>query len=316
MIWLTWRQHRGEAIGVAALLSALGVTALVTGLPMHRAYARDGVAACQQAADPGTGACMQVIDSFRDQFAGVPMQIAAQLHFLPVIAGILIGVPFLAREYEHGTWQLAWTQAVPRSRWLIAKLALVLPAITVAALALSALLNWWLRPLVPSQFRAERFNYAALVLPTYFLLAVAIGIVAGALIRRTIPAMVATIVVFLPIRLFVEFELRPRFMAPVTAVDPVPGSRALVQQVSDGKNWVLDTFLIGPSGNRLTDAEEYDLFGRGRSVDEAVTAKLGIKEAVTYHPAERFWEFQLIETAIFGGLAAVLITLVVWRVRR
>lgn len=315
MIWLTWRQHRGEAIGIAALLSAIGVVALVTGLPMHDAYAGDGVAACQQAANRGTGACLQVIDSFRDQFSAIPMMITAQLHFLPVLAGILIGVPFLAREYEHGTWQLAWTQAVPRSRWLIAKLALVLPAITAAALVLSALLGWWLRPLVPSQFRAERFSYAAPVLASYFLLAVAIGILAGALIRRTIPAMVATLAVFLPIRLLVEFQLRPRYLAPITAVDPVPGSRDLVRQVSNGDNWVLETFLIGPAGNRLTDAEEYDLFGGG-VVDEAATAKLGIKQGATYHPAERFWEFQLIETAIFGGLAVVLIALVVWRVRR
>lgn len=315
MIWLTWRQHRGEAIGVAALLSALGVAALVTGLPMHRAYDRDGVGACQQAANRGTEACMQVIDSFRDLFAGLPMEVAGYVNLLPLFAGVLIGAPFLAREYEQGTWQLAWTQAVPRSRWLIAKLALVLAAVTASALALSALLGWWTRPLFPSAVSYERFNFAAPVLASYFLLAVAIGILAGTLIRRAVPAMAATLAVFLPIRLFVEFGLRPRYRTPITVVDPVPGSRALTQQLSDGKNWVLDDFLIGPSGDRLTDSEEYDLFGGGH-VDEAATAKLGIKEAVTYHPAERFWEFQLIEAAILGGLAVLLLALVVWRVRR
>ncbi|MFD9735201.1 hypothetical protein [Umezawaea sp. NPDC059074] len=35
-----------------------------------------------------------------------------------------------------------------------------------------------------------------------------------------------------------------------------------------------------------------------------------------YHPADRFWAFQLIEVALFVAVAAVLIGVVVWRVRR
>lgn len=314
MIWFTWRQHRGEAIGIAALLAALGTAVLATGLPMRHAYARDGVGACRAAADGGGAACAQILRSFLDAFAGVPSEVAGQLNFLPLAAGVLIGAPLLAREYEQGTWQLVWTQAVPRSRWLIVKLALVLAAVTVAALALSGMVAWWVQPLVPTTFGVEGFNLAAPVLAGYFLLAVAVGILAGTLIRRSVPAMAVTLAVFLPIRLFVEFVLRPGYATPVTAVDPVPGSRALIDQVADGRNWVLDTFLVGPSGNRLTDSEEYHLLG-GR-VDEAATAQLGIKEGITFHPVERFWEFQLIETGIFVGLAMVLLALVVWRVRR
>jgi hypothetical protein len=314
MIWLTWRQHRGEAIGVAAVLSVLTGLALLTGLPMHHAYVQDGVGACL-AADPVTDACRQIIDVFQERFAGIPRFTAGWLHLLPLVAGILIGAPFLAREYEQGTWQLAWTQAVPRSRWLIAKLAVVLTAVIAAAIALSAVLDWWLRPLASSAFHAERFNYAAPVLSGYFVLAIAIGILAGTLTRRAIPAMAATLAVFLPIRLLVEFTLRPNYMEPVTAVEAAPGSQALGRQISNGGHWVLDQFLIGPSGNRLTDAEEYDLLGGGQ-VDEATEAGLGVREAITYHPASRFWEFQLIETTIVGGLALALLFLVMWRVRR
>lgn len=314
MIWFTWRQHRGEAIGLAAVLTVLGVLALSTGLPMYSAYQRDGVAACQQA-NQTTEACTQIIDSFRDQFAGLPMQAAGQLHLLPLIVAVLVGAPLLAREYEQGTWQLAWTQAVPRTRWVVTKLVLVLTAVAAAAVALSAVLGWWLRPLVASAFSVERFNYAAPVLTGYFLLAVAVGILAGAVIRRAIPAMAATLAVFLPIRLLVEFWLRPRYMTPLTAVDPVPGSRTLTQQVTDGGNWVLDSYLIGPSGIRLTDADEFRLLGGG-IVDQATLAQHGLREAVIFHPASRFWEFQLIETAIFGGLALMLVLLAIWRVRR
>ncbi|MBM7790086.1 ABC transporter permease [Tenggerimyces flavus] len=314
MIWLTWHQHRSEAIGLAALLTVLGVLALIAGLPMYAAYQGDGVAACHEAATE-TAACSQIVDSFRDTFGGLPMLAAGQLNLLPLIIGVLIGAPLLAREYEQGTWQLAWTQAVPRTRWIITKLALVLTAVASVAIALSAMLSWWLSPFVRSPFSVERFNYGVLVLPGYFLLAVAIGILAGAVIKRAIPAMVATLAVFLPIRILVEFWLRPRFMTPVTTVDPVPGSSALTHQLTSGKNWVLETFLVGPSGDRLTDSQEYHLLGGGQ-VDQATLAEHGLKEGVIYHPASRFWEFQLIESAIYGGLALVVLLLAVWRIRR
>ncbi len=37
---------------------------------------------------------------------------------------------------------------------------------------------------------------------------------------------------------------------------------------------------------------------------------------VSYHPADRYWTFQWIETAIFTGLAALLIGFCFWRVQR
>lgn len=42
----------------------------------------------------------------------------------------------------------------------------------------------------------------------------------------------------------------------------------------------------------------------------------GIQQFKVYHPADRFWTFQLIEAALFVAVAAVLIGVVVWRVRR
>jgi hypothetical protein len=41
----------------------------------------------------------------------------------------------------------------------------------------------------------------------------------------------------------------------------------------------------------------------------------GIVSVVTYQPGDRFWLFQGIETAIFGGLAVALLALTVWWVR-
>jgi hypothetical protein len=44
--------------------------------------------------------------------------------------------------------------------------------------------------------------------------------------------------------------------------------------------------------------------------------KLGIREVVSYQPINRYWPFQIYETAIFVALAVVLAGFCVWWVRR
>lgn len=282
MIWLTWRQHRGEILGVAAVLLGLAVVVMANGIPMHEAYARDGVAACQLTAnfsDPDNDACVRVIETFRERFAELPLNLVGWLVFVPMIAGILIGAPLLAREYEHGTWQFAWTQTVPRSRWLIAKLALVLGGVTAAAVAFAAMASWWLRPITPHRFDPMKFNHEILAFPAYVLAAVAVGILAGTFVQRTIPAMAIALPVFLALRLTVEFWLRPHYRTPVTTTDLHP-------MEAETKGWVVD-------------------------VDERISSTV-----ITYHPAEHYWSFQLIETAIFTSVAVLAIAAIIWRVAR
>jgi len=42
----------------------------------------------------------------------------------------------------------------------------------------------------------------------------------------------------------------------------------------------------------------------------------GVQGWISYQPAERFWAFQRIEAGIFLALAAILLAMVVWRVKR
>ncbi|WP_336204311.1 ABC transporter permease [Nonomuraea sp. LPB2021202275-12-8] len=298
MIWLTWRQHRGEVIGVATLLGVLGVLALVTGIPMRAADAP-----CLQA----TEACEHTFRTFREQYGVLPLEIATWLQIVAVLAGVLIGAPLLAREYEHGTWQLAWTQGVSRTRWLSVKLILVLGFMAAAGLVLSLVMGWWLDPVIPVGFHPDRFNFAAPVYPSYILLAVAMGVFFGAFIRRTVPAMAATFAVFLPLRLGVESGLRPSYRAPLSGDS---GGWA-------SGNWVLERLFVDSAGRPLTRSAEEQLLNLASDGDlEAVARRLGFRQSTTYHPASRFWEFQFIEAAIFGGLALALTALIVWRVRR
>lgn len=278
MIWLVWRQHRSELLGALVVLAGLGLLLLLHGVPMHQAYERNGIEACHAAitTSDSAPACVDDLIAFDDQYGFLPEESANWLPLAPALVGMLVGAPLLAREYEQRTWQLVWTQGVTRGRWLAAKLAGVLGGVLAVSVVFAAGYSWWIAPTEPAGFEPDEFNHSVLILPAYVLLAVVIGVLAGAVFRRTIVAAVLVIVGYLAVRLPVEFVLRPRFMDPLTTTDP--------GLAHDG--WV----VTGP----------------------ASPTSGGTEGPFEYHPADRFWDFQLIEAALVLGVAAVLL-LITWR---
>src|SRR5207247_399934 len=80
-----------------------------------------------------------------DRFLQNALDLTARL--APALIGIFWGAPLLTRELETGTYRVAWTQSVTRSRWLLTKLGLVgLATVTVAGL-LMLTITWWYRAL-------------------------------------------------------------------------------------------------------------------------------------------------------------------------
>ena len=78
-------------------------------LPIRDAYHRQALSSCLP---PATrSGCDLIVTHFRDQFAG-SVRAARWLTLLPALAGLFIGAPLLARELEHGTHRLAWTQSL------------------------------------------------------------------------------------------------------------------------------------------------------------------------------------------------------------
>src|SRR4051794_10309307 len=65
---------------------------------------------------------------------------------VPAVIGAFWGAPLVARELESGTHRLAWTQSVPRVRWLATKLAIAGAAAAVATGVFSLLFTWWSLP--------------------------------------------------------------------------------------------------------------------------------------------------------------------------
>jgi hypothetical protein len=146
MTWVTWHQHRREALISLVFLAAIAIVLVYSGLQMRAFATTINLSVCT-----GTGAatstCGIAMQQFLSAFAPIGIFILQMLAVVPGLVGVFIGAPLLARELEQGTHLLAWTQTITRTRWLVIKLALVGAAAIVAGLAAAQLASWWWAPL-------------------------------------------------------------------------------------------------------------------------------------------------------------------------
>jgi hypothetical protein len=311
MAWVTWRQHRAQVVAMAGLLVALAAAVVGTRLPIQAAYHRDTLSECLPSS--GRAGCDIIVRHFLAEFDSWVTALRG-LAVLPALAGIFVGAPLLARELEHGTHRFAWTQGVTRGRWLLSKTVLLAAATLVAGAIASALVMWWRSPFdtLEGRISPAGFDVEGLVVPAYALFALAVGVLAGLLFRRTVPAMTVTLVVFVATRLAV-LNLRPHFQ------DPLHRTAAATDTVRQGGDWLLSDTLVDAAGRQITAAREdlAVLHAQHAGIDpHAYLVTVGWKRAISYQPAGRFWEFQLIEAGIFVGLAVAIVLAAIWFVRR
>jgi hypothetical protein len=310
---LIWRLHRNQAYFALAALGALAVLLLVTGITMADDY-RTALAECgatQSCGDLGSilfrgdGAIIDVVDGTM---------------VVPLLFGLFWGAPLLAKEFEDGTQNLAWTQGVSRWRWVRGNIAWSLLAAALWGAALAALVSWWRYPENALTSRFDAFDVQGIVPVAYALFAVALGIAVGSVIRRVLPSLAVTLVVFVAVRAAVGVFLRPRFLAPVTKVFRLAGPAT-----GPHGAWVLSQGLVGPSGTFLGPGLDFSEIPAacqtapppgGKGVLSQCLATHGFRQSVTYQPAGRFWAFQGMEAAIFVLLAAALAGFAIWWVLR
>ena len=312
MAWVTWRQHRAQLFGAAGLLVALAAAAFGTRLPIQAAFDRESLSACLPPA--ARSGCDIIVPHFESEFGGLVTALRG-LAVLPVLAGLFVGAPLLARELELGTHRFAWTQGVTRRRWLLSKTAWLAAGTVLAGAFASAVVMWWRSPYdtLEGRIGPSSFDIEGLVVPAYALFALAIGVLAGLVFRRTVAAMTATLLAFAATRFLVLEFVRPHFLTPLhRAVLATDSGR----QAGD---WVLSDTLVDGGGRQITAARE-DLavtHAQLAGIDpHTYIVTLGWKRLISYQPASRFWTFQMFEAGLFVGLAALVILVTVWLVRR
>jgi ABC-type transport system involved in multi-copper enzyme maturation permease subunit len=294
MIWVTWRQHRAQAISMLVLLAVIAVYAVATGAWMRSAFSADGLGGCL--ARSGGAGCGATITAFFKKFGGTPTMPAAILAFLiPGFLGAAVGAPVLGAELERGTWQLAWSQAVPRSRWLAVKLGLIMGALAVFGVAVTLLLTWSRSPLdrVSIRLQPPPFNFEGIQLPCELLCGFSLALLAGLLLRNTIGAMVAA-----------YFAWEVPFVAGTLLTGPI--------------HVLTTTTSIGCDGSACTAASTNSSPPVTGNLGDLV---LGITRGgghliVSYLPASEFWPLQFIIGGMYLAITAAAVGATVWLLHR
>jgi hypothetical protein len=312
MIWMAWRQHSRQALSTLVALLALAAVMVPTGVMMHQAADRLGLDDCRglptTAPESAQIACSTAVQEFADDYSTLGL-VGILFLAIPLLMGILLGAPLVAREIEHGTHRLAWTQGVSRVRWTLVKVALIGAIALVASTVYGLGLIWWFDPLsvTGSRFGPVVFDMQGVVPIGYTLFSVALGVFAGTMRPKVLPAMAITLAGFVGLRVALTVLARPRF---------------LPAQIRSGPVW---QFATADDGNtvpiRPADTGEWKLhrdfvLPDGTIAENDLTAGPDYQEIVVYQPGDRFWFFQAIETGIFVALAVLLIALAIRRIQR
>ena len=239
MTWLAWRQARAQVVVALAAAAALAVVAIAVGRAdvMVRPW------------------------------------LSTLVVVVPGLLGMFWGAPLVAGELQSGTFRLAWTQDVSRVRWLALRLMVAgLASMAVAGLV-SWVVTWWAGPLDSAgldQFGS--FDSRDIVPVGYAAFAFALGVLAGALVRRTVPAIAVTLVAFTAVQIAFRLLVRPHLLPPVTralALDPsstgygsegflpVALSAPTLQPASPDipNSWITSIAVVDRKGNGLTGSE-------------------------------------------------------------
>jgi len=345
MIWLTWRQFRTQAVAVSAALAAFAILLLVSGPHLVSLYRESAFAGCH-------ANCGQDAGDFLNSLAtGTPYHLiyllgALLIILLPGVIGLFWGAPLIARELEAGTFRLAWNQSVTRERWLAVKLGVLgLAAMALAGL-LSLFLGWWASPIdhaaaigasggFEDRFFPAVFGTRGIVPIGYAAFTFAVGVLIGLLVRRTIPAMALTLLVFAVVQIAMPLWIRPHLITPVRDTTALTASNIQGFGASPGSDGggQIQTVFAGPPNvpgiwvisNQVTTSYGSTALGtipqacqsqQGFNACATALAQKNLKQVVVYQPANRYWSFQWLETGIYLTVAILLAWACFWWVRR
>ena len=370
MIWLTWRQFRAQAVTAVAALAAFAILLALTEPGLAGLYTTSGFAGCRG------GSCAALANAFLGQLANAtPFGGPQGFHLLPAgtnlyvtvyalgllfiliapaITGVFWGAPLIARELETRTDRLAWNQSVTRNRWLAVKLALVGAAAMAVAEGFSLLQAWWAAPITRatglggsvSVFSGGRFSdfvfaTGGIVPLGYAAFGFALGVTAGLLIRRAVPAMALTLAIFAAVQVVMPLWIRPHLIPPDQTIASITstnatygdstGTAALSATAVPGQPgaWIISSGPVNAADQPVTALPTACTSGPARSPTAApggasafqsgqqrCLVSHGLREAVSYQPVSHYWPLQLVETGIFLALALALAWFCCWRLNR
>jgi hypothetical protein len=316
LVWVAWRQHRAAVLATTGLFAALAAALVATGVHMHNDFAKLGLTTCGPLNDK---ACQAPLDVFEQRYESEAMYFPRFLEFLPGLLGLFIGAPMAARELESGSYRFAWTQGRDRVTLITSKMALIGSYLLAVTVAFSAVFAWWFRPweqIIGRLSSGEAYEVTGVVFAARTLFAFTLGVALGAIIRRTVPAMLATAAVWLSVAWPSVIFLRPLIDRPVS----VPSDSTSLSSSA----WTISNWWQNKAGQRLSSAgldrlltQAHQAGVQGSAAFQQFLTQHGWIQWSSFQPNHRFWHFQLIEASAYFG-ASLLVGLVAarWIARR
>jgi hypothetical protein len=226
--------------------------------------------------------------------------------------------------------------------------------------AFSLLQAWWAAPigkavgLGGSASILTEGRFGPFVFPThgitplgYAAFGFALGVTAGLLVRRAIPAMAVTLAIFAAVQIVTPLWIRPNLIPPSQTIATVEAAQANVDSVqffvsraaghaSHATFSLAATAVPGHPGAWITSSGAVNVAGQpvsalpaacmsaarsasgpnGSPVLNQCLVDHGIRVAVSYQPLSHYWALQWAETAMFLVLALVLAWYCFWRLDR
>jgi ABC-type transport system involved in multi-copper enzyme maturation permease subunit len=325
MTWLTWRQSRIQFLTAIVALVIIALAYGLTGSGLNHLYALYGAHPAEFLARVKTGSYPVLY------FAG-----GAIMYLAPLVIGAFWGAPLIARELEAGTQRLAWNQSVTRTRWLLVKLAIGGGAAMAFAGIAGLLLTWWAGPIDKaggfpvgtsqlSRFQPLVFGTRGIVPIGAAALAFTIGVCAGLLLRRVIPAMAVTLGLFAALLVAMPLVVSPHLITPAQYTRPVTANLTTMAIAGNGQindpvtdipgAWILTNQIITKSGTVFTLPAVPACQTGTQAQCDAWLAAQPLRQHVVYQPASRYWTFQILETLIWLAIALALAGLSFRRIR-
>ncbi|MFC5149916.1 glycosyltransferase family 39 protein [Streptomyces aureoversilis] len=225
---------------------------------------------------------------------------------LPALAGAFWGAPMIARVLETGPGRLP-ADGAGRVRWYLTRISLAAAGAGSAATLLALLVAWWWRPTANKLYGLNWHEPVILygtgpAAAAAALFGLAAGTAAGLLVRRTLPAMITTMVGVLGTRWLLHVVHRSA-VAPRTYVD----GRDTAPDGSWQTSW---GYLTSDGGTAPATACPVE-----QDTAACMNAHGFSSRFTTAYPPGDFWTFQWLDTAALLTLAVALTALVTWRLR-
>jgi hypothetical protein len=328
MMWLTWRQHRIEIVGLLIGAVLLAVITTLAAAFAQRTRLELGVDTCVPLPTTNMN-CVQLSQEWTNRVG--PFRYLFHAFFVvPALIASYIGGPLFARELERGTHRLAWTQGISRLRWAATFLGILL-AVALAAAIVLALVGGQTRVfLFRDVYRPwDTFDQEGPAFVSFVMFGLALGAFIGTWRRRILPGMFWGLAIFALARGVILFDLRPSYETPVavqlTPFNPsIPGPFQIPSPIPSDA-WSIGGDAVDGQGHPVPQQrvvalmDEYSRVGcraGQRCSSVAYLNERDVFQRQLYQPADRYWRFQFAEAAIYCALTIVLVALTLILLKR